>query len=364
MVGHMRRPAVDDALEPTACFDLLLAGYERARHDSDSCDTMSVRIGCNVVRLHFATRELADALTPALVHLRDDAAPPPTLTVHLWDSASTGHRLSPLLELLRERIYLDPHAQLSTRHEILGFSNARAPAALEMGSGVWSVLDRERGQAVYWVADVGSLPWYERAAPLRTLLSWWLADIGYQSVHAAAVGYDDGGVLLAGAGGSGKSTTALRCLDAGLGYVADDYCTFRGGPEPRVFSMYNTAKLNGVVDLQRQPRFLPFVENLDAAGNEKLVMYLARHLPERLLASFPIRAILLPRVCDGGRTDIVDATPGAALLALGPTTLFLRPGAAGAALTAMRELVEAVPCYELRLGTTDPVPLVAELLGR
>src|SRR5439155_5504613 len=160
-----------------------------------------------------------------------------------------------------------------------------------------------------------------------------------------------GGVLLAGKGGSGKSTTALRCVEAGLRYLADDYCMFSIGPPPKAFSMYNTAKLNGVPDLQRQPRFLCMLENPDAAGDEKFLMFLERHLPESLVPSFPIRAVLVPRVTDARATQISDISPGVALAALGPTTLFQRPGSAESALRAMGELVRSVPCYELRLGT-------------
>ena len=363
MVGPMRQPAAD-RLEPTACFDLLLAGYDRARRASESPRAVALRVGCHTVRLDFASDALADALIPALAHLEVADAPDADLTVQLWDTQSTGEPLSPLLELLRERIYLDPHAHLSTRHEIVGFSNGRVPATLEMGSGVLSILDRELAHAVYWVADATGLPSYERAAPLRTLLSWWLSDLGYQSIHAAAVGREDGGVLLAGPGGSGKSTTALRCLDAGLGYAADDYCTFRSGSPPVAFSLYNTAKLNGIVDLQRQPRFLPLVENPDAAGHEKLIMYVGAHFPDQIVRSFPILAVVVPRVADDGQTTLAEATSGAALRALGPTSLFLRPGAGGDALSAMADLVRHVPCFELRLGAADPAPHIAALLDR
>ena len=360
----MLRPEAD-AAEPTACFELMMAGFERAQQRTGPALELDVGFGPRTVRLRFAGESLADALTPALAHLRVPTTPTVDLTVHLWDSRSSGAMLSPLIEVLRQHVTWHPFDRLTPRHEIIGVSNDRVPATLDHWSGALSVYDRATASAVYWVDDACGVPYFERAAPLRTLLSWWLSDVGFQSMHAAAVGSAEGGVLLAGRGGSGKSTTALRCLEAGLGYVADDYCVVSVGPPPQAFSMYNTAKVNGSADLEQLPRFRPMVENPDAAGDEKLMMFLARHVPELLVRSFPIEAILVPVVGDGP-TSLDAISPATALRALGPTTLLQRPGSDGAALRAMGALVRSVPSYELRLGSHPrEVPIViANLLGR
>jgi hypothetical protein len=284
--------------------------------------------------------------------------------VHLWDTRSTGEPLSPFVGLLTEGIASDPYQWLTARHEIVGISNARVPATLDQWSGAFSLYDRESASGVYWVDDASALPYFERGAPLRTLLSWWLSDVGYQSVHAAGVGDTDGGVLLAGPGGSGKSTTALRCIGSGLRYLADDYCMFSVGTG-QAFSMYNTAKLNGIADLHRQPRFAPLVENPDAPDHEKFLMFLERHFADEMVLSFPIRAVLVPHVTHENATTIAEISPGEALAALGPTTLLQRPGSAASALQAMGELVRSVPCYELRLATdaSDAPDVIAGLLA-
>jgi hypothetical protein len=361
----MLQPGVE-ALEPIACFDLMLAGFERAQKRLGPPLEHCYRFGSHTVRFLLAGEQLVDALTPALAHVLVATEDAVDLTVHLWDSSSSGEPLSPLVSVLTDRIASDPYRWLSGRHEIVGISNDRVPATLDQWSGAFSLYDRETARAVYWLEDAGTVAYFERGAPLRTLLSWWLSDVGYQSIHAAGVGDADGGVLLAGKGGSGKSTTALRCLEAGLRHLADDYCMFSVGPPPEAFSMYNTAKLNGVADLQRQPRFLSMVENPDATGDEKFLMFLERHLPECLVTSFPIRAVLVPRVTDARATQISDISPGLALAALGPTTLLQRPGSAESALRAMGELVRSVPCYELRLGRdeSDAPDVIAGLLDR
>jgi hypothetical protein len=357
-------PPGAERLEPTACFDLMLAGFERARKRTGPPTEHCYRFGTHTVRFLFAGEPLVEALTPALAHLRVADEHVADLTIHLWDTQTSGEPLSPFVGLLTEGIASDPYQWLTARHEIIGISNARVPATLDQWSGAFSLYDRESASAVYWVDDATALPYFERGAPLRTLLSWWLSDVGYQSVHAAGVGNADGGVLLAGPGGSGKSTTALRCIGTGLRYLADDYCMFAVGAH-QAFSMYNTAKLNGVADLQRQPRFTGLVENPDKPDHEKLLMFLERHFPAEMVLSFPIRAVLVPRVTHERITNVTEISPGEALVALGPTTLLQRPGSAASALRAMGELLRSVPCYELRLATdgSDAPAVIAGLLA-
>lgn len=355
---------VTDAPEPTACFDLMLAGFDRAAARSEPMERW-YRFGELTARLRFAGDSLVSVLSPALAHLRVEPEGPPDLDVHLWDSASTQEPLSPLLALLTREIQRDPYRWLSPRHELLGISNERVPATRDQWSGVFSVFDRESNRAVYWVDSASKVPYFEQGAPLRTLLSWWLSDADYQPAHAGAVGFDDGGVLLAGSGGSGKSTTALLCLDAGFGYASDDYCMFSTGAHPRAYSMYNTAKLNGCADLERQPRYAPLMENMDAVNDEKLMLFVHRHFPDQVLRSFPIKAVVLPRVGDEP-LHVHEVSAGHALRAIGPSTLGQLPGAAGGALHRMAELVQRVPCYALHLGQ-DPTAVpgaIAGLLGR
>lgn len=51
------------------------------------------------------------------------------------------------------------------------------------------------------------------------------------------------GLLITGTGGAGKSTTALACVSAGLGYTADDYCMASIGKERMLYSVFGTEVL-------------------------------------------------------------------------------------------------------------------------
>ena len=76
---------------------------------------------------------------------------------------------------------------------------------------------------VAWIRDGTAVPEFERAAPLRTMLSWYARGSDCELMHAATVGRSDGSVLLVGGGGSGKSTCAIACLESPLSFIADDY---------------------------------------------------------------------------------------------------------------------------------------------
>lgn len=344
--------------------ELLARNFGRAAAASPELVDRSFDLGGAGLRLRFANDALVAPLTRAIAHLEVAASAEPHFEIELWDSASTGTDLSPLLAGLIEMAHQAPFDVLSSRYELLPLQNDRVSATYDLGSGVLSVFDTVDRRAFYWVRDAAELPYYERGAPLRTLLNWWLSARGFHCVHAGAVGTDDGAVLLTGKGGSGKSTTALACLHGGMRYASDDYCAIRRDPTPEVHSLYNTGKLRDEADLARQPDFEPWIANRDRAGDEKFLMFLQEHAPERLLRSARLRAIVIPRVSGGTRSELHRIPPAEALKALAPTTMFQLPGAAGAAMLLMAGLVKALPCYRLDAGSDLPaIPsLLTELI--
>lgn len=346
-------------------FSLMSRGHAQAIEAGARLHEQFYEIAGEVVRLRFAGDSLVAPLTRAIAHLETSPYERPALSVDLWDSASTGIDISSLIEFVIEMVWRVPFDALSARQEVRGLHSDRVHTTYELGSRVLTMFDTQEREAVYWVRDAADLPYYERGAPLRTLLNWWLAQRGLHCVHAGAVGTEHGAVLLTGKGGSGKSTTALACLDSELRYAADDYCMISTGRDPHVHSLYNTGKLNGASDLERQPRFAPWVVNPERMGDEKLLIFLHEHVPDRLLVSAPLRAIVLPQVTERTTPTLEPVSAGVALRALAPTTMFQLPGAAGKAMLTMASLVKSLPCYRLQLGTdiaAGPAHL-AELLA-
>lgn len=310
-------------------------------------------IGGHTVCLRFAGSSLIPYLTPALNHLAAKPTSAPALTVCLWDQASTGIQLPPLLSSFIHSLYTaSEQLMVDGRGELKHYNSERFRAAFNPDSHVLSLLDTEQNLAVYWLnSKANQLPYYERGAPLRTILHWWINDRTHQFVHAGAVGMATGGVLLAGKGGSGKSTTALACLGSELSYASDDYCLIATEHKPYVYSLYNTAKLRGIEDLQRFPQVAPHMTNVDRLETEKAMIFLNEHYPDKVIGGFPIKAILLPRVSKQTESNLKVATAGAALAALAPSTLFQLPGAGRMALQTMSKFVRQVPCYVLEVGS-------------
>lgn len=321
----------------------------------------SYRIAGDHVVLRFAGEVLIDQLTPALEHLRsgedgEDAAEP-ALTVHLWDSESTGTTPPPLPLVPPDSAYRAFYYYMRPPHR----------AVYQPGPRALSALDGEHNRAWYWVERAGNLGFWEQAKPLRHLLEWWLAQSGRQTVHGAAVGVPEGGVLLVGKGGSGKSTTALACLASNdLLYAGDDYVAVSTEPSPWVHSLYSSGNVHPD-NLHRVPHLRSELANAERLATQKAVFYAVRRFGARTTAGFPLRAVFISNVSPGRRDSrIIPTTRAAALTALAPSTIFQSHPSGQQALGAMREALERVPAYVLELGCDVAAipPLISSFLSR
>jgi hypothetical protein len=307
------------------------------------------------VLLRFAGPALIPFLTPALEHLEVESSQEPDLTVCLWDSESTNTKMPP--PPWSSEDYLP-------RGEVRGFNNERIRTVLDLGSGILSLLDTANSVALYWIPQPTAVPYWETGAPLRTIFHWFMGRRQRRFVHAAAVGKPDGGVLLAGKGGSGKSTTTLACLSSNLLYAGDDYVLLHTEPSPFVYSLYNSAKLD-VEAMNRLPHLADKVSNADRLDEEKAVIFLNHHFRQKLAPGFPVRAILIPRITGGLETKLKETSAATGLKALAPSTIFQLPGAERESFQSLIGFVRQVPSYELELGTdlTRIHEVILELLS-
>jgi hypothetical protein len=316
---------------------------------------LTVQLAGRTIRLVGAGPELIDLFAPAFAHLptapNDD---PADLTVLLWDTASTGQPFPDLGEAGPQvgapvRPILHDGARTFVFHATIG---------------AVSYLDHHRGVAVYAARAAHLLPPWERPSPLRSILTWWFATQGLLLGHSAAVGSRDGAVLLTGPGGSGKSTTALAALQAGMGYLGDDYVLL-DVDRVRVWSVYGSAKLEPG-HLARFPHLLdPDGRDPHLPPDTKKVGWPLTARPESILLEAPIRAILLPAVVGGGHNRLAPTPASRALLALAPVTMFQTPGDHQAAFSLASRLARSVPSFRLELGgDIEELPgLLGELLS-
>jgi hypothetical protein len=280
----------------------------------------------------------------------DAVEPDRTLTL----SAGVRVRVAGLVDELVPGL-VEGEAEPHTR--IVAWEGAPIPPTLDAaeehysaGEGVEVLRSRDSVQllagdrAAFWVRDPAVLTRWDTAAPLRTVLRWALRRHGMHIAHAAAVVGPRGAALLTGPSGAGKSTTAFACAQAGLGFVADDYC----GVEldgPRAHALSALGKLDapwpGLEILPGGP----------APDGKRLVV------PPRLTRSAPLVSLVLPRV--GGELALGPARPAEALSALA-TSLLLLPGSRQEDLAALGALARALPAHRFTLGD-DPHAAAATL---
>ena len=357
MVIELNQPFVTnssvtaDGLDRIAFFQAVHEGFRRAEQNIGASINRFYRIGGHTICLRFAGPALIPHITPAIAHLSTEPIEAPAMTICLWDSTSTKTRMPLMVSGLISLLSIHWMELLDIRREIKEFNDSRIRTTFHIGPNILSVLDLQQNLALYWVHDACQIPYYEKGYPLTTLLSWWLESRDLQCVHAAAIGTFRGGVLLSGKGGAGKSTSALACVDSGLGFLADDYCLVATDSSPYAHSLYNTVKLKGEEDIRRFPLFAPLISNADRLNDEKAMIFLQEHYPRKILQGFPVRAVLLPHVTGEKKTRLRKATAGETLKVLVPSTLFQLPGAGQKAFHLMSKLVKQVPCYAIELGT-------------
>ncbi|MFT6033143.1 MAG: hypothetical protein ACI854_001676 [Arenicella sp.] len=349
-------------------FDLIDQSYQITKKAGSRVYQRDYLLGKTLLRLEFIGSSMIAPMTQAIEHLRvpqseRESLRHPDLTIGLWDSNSTG-ALMPSPPWTEDDYIV--------RAEIKGYNDERFHTAYDVWGGGLRLLDKHRNLAFFWTKDASALPSYERGAPLRMILNWWLRDRDYQFVHAAAVGRNNGGVLLAGKGGSGKSTSSLCCLGSSLKFASDDYCLLNlndaagAHKTPQALSLYSSAKLELQNINHSLPQLTQHISNRHELGSEKALLFLAENLAEKLILNFPLKAILLPTVSGNNDTRLKQASSISALKALAPSTLFQLSGAGKTEFANMTKLVKSVPCYTISLGTDlSQIPkAIEDLLDR
>ena len=336
--------------------------YVRAAEPAE--EFHDVPIGPEVLRLRFAGRSLEPLILPAVAHrTQAPGTLDPTLSIDIWDTESTGvipPRFPWRPTDLGPHGEIDGHNQDGVRTVFHGDLMSQ-----DTDFRALTLFDESARRGSFWVLGPDRLPWWERAAPLRTALHWGLRQPHRLLVHAGAVGLGKGGVLLAGPGGSGKSTSALAAVLAGFDYVGDDYVLLDlNGELPIAHRLYATAKLDPATG-SLLPELRDALSDVEGFDGEKAIVSIGTLYPERLRASIPLRAIVLPRIAGGGKGALRAGSPADALRALGPSTIHQAPYDGGSALRPLGELVRRLPIHVLELGDPAAVPpLLADLIDR
>lgn len=309
----------------------------------------------STLRYYMAGKSLRAVLQTAIEHLPVSDASSSDLALYLWDENATGVTLP---EAPWTWPAPDQAVELALPTETQDFHPLYEPL-----NGAFGLYQESTRTAVIHIKDARKLPTPWHGAPLFRIFHWWSSSAGLALLHAGCVGTESGAVLLAGKGGSGKSTTSLLCLAAKLRYISDDYCLIKTGPEPRAYALYNTGKLHRD-HLTHFPSLANCAVQPARDSHEKKVIYGHKHFPAQLASSLPVRAVVLPHISNGSNHRFVSINAMEALRGLAPSTLLQLSGHAARHLKVMATLVRNVPCYRLELGdnyTTIP-QTIADLI--
>jgi hypothetical protein len=307
-------------------------------------------IAGQIIRVHIVGTLLNAFLSPALMHhILPDLSPeltvhPPhrILDIYAFDTHRTGVAMP--TPMWTESAY-------NRKETLSGFSTERVKAAFNMGSGVFNLQDTTNGVGIYWIADSSLHPQFEKSSPLRVQLFWWLRQYGRHLIHGGAVSRSTGGLILVGRGGSGKSTSALACLNQGWNYIGDDYILFGLEPEPTAYNLYQSAKLS-VAHFAKHFSHLNHIiaDYTSPDRQDKAILMLQDRFPDLLMEQCPVRAIILPRVVAANTPRLTPISPQTSLAALLPSTLHQLPPVPPEDVRQMMQLVQLVPNYMLEIG--------------
>lgn len=321
-------------------FQDVLHAYQRAEVDADGPIIRDYKIGNRSIKLVFAGDALLRHLTPAIQHLATSDNLPAELEIYIWDNKSTGIEIPPSPWDVSDII---------SRGEIWRFESSQFKISYSSHNHSFFLLNVNNNSGIYYTDSSKWVSQHDCGAPLLQILKWWFDHHQAHILHAAAIGTSKGAVLLVGKGGSGKSTTALTCLDAGLTYLGDDYSLLINQGKPTIYSLY----CSGKVDLENINWFPSFADDIsphEFPEAEKALFLFHPSKRSQLTTGLPIKAVLIPKINHELMPKLTRISPAQAFVSLAPSTILQFRGSDNQALSGMSKLVRQVPCYELSLS--------------
>ncbi len=266
-----------------------------------------------------------------VVHVLCGSAPP-WQSPPPWNLAHTDHRHL-------ERLHLCERGTLSAFHD--------------HDRRFWFILDHTARVGLFWLADAIDLPFWEAAAPFKTLIHWFLHAEPMAMLHAGVIIEAERALVLVGPGGSGKSTTVATWLSEGLAVCGDDLVLAEPGRTGwHAHALYDSIKLAA-------DGALPIPAGMTAApwwtAGDKRVMRCTDIRPAALASAAPIVGLAQCVITGKPETTLLPQPASHLLKALLPPTVFLLRGREANTLKKLSAMVRSTPCYRLELGTDRKV---------
>ena len=118
------------------------------------------------------------------------------------------------------------------------------------------------------------------------------------------------------------------------------------------YSLYSTAKVKAMQDLERFPQFRSWIDNEDGVkfNEEKPLLFLNEHIPEKLIREIPLKAIVFPRFAAGQEIRYQPMSKQRAFREIATSTIRQTPNNDQPAIAMIGNFIKKLPCYELFFG--------------
>lgn len=313
-----------------------------------------IKISNLIFRLKFAGDTMMPFILPSISHLLTTSnSLSVDYIIEIWDSRSTN------TDLPKAPCSID---DIQARGEIKGFKSNRFETAYFTHARMLTLLDHESKSGILCVADNSSIPAFELACPLRGILSWILRRNNIIMLHAAGVGTDQGSVLIGGNSGAGKSSTALRCLAAGLNYFGDDICAISlENDTPKIHSVYSSGKTLSN-DLMKFPQLIQYVHAHFDEEYEKEIFFFNTLVSSEKNHNGKLKAIIIPHQNAELQIGFQKISFARALSVICSSSKLLMPDGGNEIFKMLSAVIHHIPCYQFNLGN-DPT-LIPETLRK
>ena len=213
----------------------------------------------------------------------------------------------------------------------------------------WQIFDADRAVGIQWMATKDAYPRWDSGSTLRNFVQWHFGTDTASLLHGGTLALSGKGILLAGEGGAGKSSTVLAGIFGGLQSVGDDYVlvdakTLTARP------VFDTLKQDEA-GLRRLGHWGHPAISLVPNWQGKHQFYLPEVAHDALPASITLQAIALPELTHGARTTVVPISAKEAFLALAPSGVSQIHCDRARLFAVAAQVSRQLPAYRLRLGT-------------
>lgn len=181
----------------------------------------------------------------------------------------------------------------------------------------------------------------------------------YMAIHAALLSDEQGGILVPGESGNGKSSLSIWMTLNGYHYHTDELVLIKTGSlETRVFTRPFNIKAHGIDAIKT-------LLDLDAlqppaSQGDFITMIPHRALnPDFIEASPPVSRILFPKYRKDGENTLTRLSAAAAGIELMKTNVIAR-NLPGHGFQQLLDIVKSVPAYKLDYNHFDALPALLE----